>query len=291
MDSSYSTPRHLRSERFMAHKTVPALKTFKKLGIEEHYIISKQMEAYNVEPSFYPCNALVFHIWSQILTEIHEPKTMYDIRGKWPLPIKIRAFPDSFDTIQYLLLPEVYTEYLMKMNGIDYKEATKQLYGDILPTTHHINMLSNEKVLNIFEITSQNKDCDDNNVIKIQILQDELSKQNTHAVLNITDSSLFSNNDSCASLFQMAGQSFHDSCKEYLDKNESVSVGDVVPFKSENLSFYYIFCSNFPEDITTNNISVKSMFSLLFSKLSEKRCKSLAIPALNYSQKSIKIIL
>lgn len=216
---------------------------------------------------------------------------MYDIKGKWPLSIKIRAFPDSFDTIQYLLLPELYTEYLMKMNGIDYKEATKQLYGDILPTTHHINMLSNEKVLNMFEITSQNNDSNVKNDIKIQIMQDELSNQNTHAVLNITDSSLRSNSDSSNSLFQMVSQSFHDSCKEYLDINESLSVGDVEPFKCENLSFYYIFCSNFPEDITTDNISIKSMFSLLFSKLGEKKCKSVAIPALGYSQQSIKNII
>ena len=50
----------------------------------------------------------------------------------------------------------------MKIKKIDYKEATKQLYGDILPTTHHINMLLNEKVLNFFEITSHNKVADDN---------------------------------------------------------------------------------------------------------------------------------
>ena len=41
----------------------------------------------------------------------------------------------------YLIMPEILTEFVMRLHTISYKEATAQLYANNLPTTHHIDTL------------------------------------------------------------------------------------------------------------------------------------------------------
>ena len=87
------------------------------------------------------------NIHFEILCEELVPETKVDIKGKRPIRMKIRSFPDKYETIEYVLLPDIFTEYLMEITTLNYKEAKKELYGGVLPTAHHVNMLINDKVM------------------------------------------------------------------------------------------------------------------------------------------------
>ena len=96
------------------------------------------MEPY-IGDSHYPFASLVHNIHFEILCEELVPETMFDIKGKCPIGMKIRSFPDKYETIEYVLLPEIFTEYLMEITTLNYKDVTKELYGGVLPTAHHVN--------------------------------------------------------------------------------------------------------------------------------------------------------
>ena len=130
------------------------------------------MEPY-IGDSHYPFAPLVHNIHFEILCEELVPETMFDKKGKWPIRMKIRSFPDKYENIEYVLLPEIFTEYLMEITTVNYKDATKELYGGVLPTAHHVNMLLNDKVLNAISITRKAGD------VTIQIVNDLVSSVHT----------------------------------------------------------------------------------------------------------------
>ena len=55
------------------------------------------------------------------------------------------------DTIKCVILPELLTHYSMWVNGTSYQNASLDLYGDdMLPTTHHVDLLCNVSHSDIF---------------------------------------------------------------------------------------------------------------------------------------------
>ena len=76
----------------------------------------------------------------------------FDCDAMWPMPIKIRSFADKYLTIQYVILPEIFSEVLMEKDCIEYKEAAGNLYDGTLPIVHHINMLLADRVVKAFEV-------------------------------------------------------------------------------------------------------------------------------------------
>ena len=46
-----------------------------------------------------------------------------------------------------MILPEIFLEFLMKKECIDYKEAARDLYEGALPAVHHTNMLLADSVM------------------------------------------------------------------------------------------------------------------------------------------------
>ena len=280
-DSTYSSEFHLRSERIIALKKCSTLKNFEKFAKAEYGIICARMEPY-IGTSFLPYAPLIHHIHFEILIEERIPDTVYDIRGKWPIPIKIRSFADKYETIRYVLLPEIFTEYLMETNCIGYKEAAKDLYGGILPTTHHVNMLLNDSILNAVSIKGEKGN------VTLQIVEGDLSHQYTHAIMNITGPHLMNNDNVSASLVDVGGESVRHACETYVEKNGPLNVGDVVSLSSGNL-FHSVLSKlekSKPEEST-----LMSALSATFSEACSHNCKSLSIPAVKFSQKTIKKIV
>lgn len=244
------------------------------------------MEPY-IGVSFLPCASLVNHIFLEILCEELEAETLHDLKGKWPISIKIRSFPDKNDTIELVLLPEIFTEYLMDMHTISYKDAAKELYGGILPTTHHVNMLLNDIVLNSSSIKGKVGG------VTIQIVEGNLSHQYTHAILNVTDPHLTNTNEVAASLVDAGGERISRACDTYIDENGPLNVGQIASLNSGNLRCYHLFCTVFPksEKFMSEVNSVKSALSALVFEANTAGCKSISIPAMVYSQKVIKEVV
>ena len=61
----------------------------------------------------------------------------FDCDAMWPMPIKIRYFADTYLTIQYVILLEIFSKVLMEKDSIEYKEAAKDLYDGTLPSYKH----------------------------------------------------------------------------------------------------------------------------------------------------------
>ena len=104
------------------------------------------MEPY-IGDSHYPFVLLVHNIHFEILCEELVPETMFDIKGKWPIGMKISAFPDKYEIRVRSTSRNIYGVF----DGNQYPKL-QELYGGVMPTAHHVNMLINNKILNAISI-------------------------------------------------------------------------------------------------------------------------------------------
>ena len=193
------------------------------------------MESHIGKRDFLPYLPILQHIDSEILVKEHNPESIYDIRGKWPLPIKIRSFPNKYDTIIYVILPDIFTEFLMENNCTSYEKASKDVYGGLLPTTHHVSMLLSEGVLNSLLIKGLGED------ISLQIVEGNLSEQYTHVIINLTDTSLMNEKEFSKLLVVAGGDRVCFACYNYIEENGPSKFGDVISLSSGNLRSFFPF--------------------------------------------------
>ena len=94
--------------------------------------------------SFLPYAPHLEHIHFKVLIETRNANCddIFDHGGAWPISIKIRYSADKYKTIQYIIIPGVFTELLMEEKCIGYKEAATELNIGQVPTTHHIHVCS-----------------------------------------------------------------------------------------------------------------------------------------------------
>ena len=135
-------PDHLLSETLVALSRGASLKRFEEHGVNEYRLICQMMAPF-IGTSFDPYAPYTHHICFQILIEKREanPDDIFDYSGYFPIPINIRMLPDRYKTIELVLLLELFTEFIMKKEGIGYKETSQYFYPASLPTIHHIPML------------------------------------------------------------------------------------------------------------------------------------------------------
>ena len=57
----------------------------------------------------------------------------------------MRKFDIIHKTIDYVIIPEIFTEYIMEKQGVEYRDASQYLYCKSLPTSHHLDILVNDK--------------------------------------------------------------------------------------------------------------------------------------------------
>ena len=57
----------------------------------------------------------------------------------------MKKFPSIYKTIDYIIIPEIFTEYVMEKQAVGYREASQYLYSKSFPTTHHNDMLVDDK--------------------------------------------------------------------------------------------------------------------------------------------------
>lgn len=136
-DPSYSSEYHIRSERLMALRRCNSLKSFEKNALIEAGLICSQMKEY-VGSGVHPCEPYISHIFSKILTEKKDPDPddICDYGGYFPVPIKIRKFNDIFKTIEFIIFPEVITEFVMETKKLSYEKASLILYENATPVSH-----------------------------------------------------------------------------------------------------------------------------------------------------------
>ena len=80
----------------------------------------------------------IAHIQYQIIVEKLNDTEIFNFGAKNIMNLKIKV-GNVHDTIEYLLIPELVTLYYQEKMDISYKEATRYLYQQTLPTTRHIS--------------------------------------------------------------------------------------------------------------------------------------------------------
>ena len=119
---------HLRSERLVAFHNCRSLKTFEENASKELNTICSQMKEY-IGSGFSPCEPYNSYIFSNILTEERksDPNDICDYGGKCIIPIKMRKFASVFKTIDYIIIPEIFTEFIMEKQAVGYRQASQYL--------------------------------------------------------------------------------------------------------------------------------------------------------------------
>ena len=56
--------------------------------------------------------------------------------------VNIRSLGHTHAIVEFALLPEIITSYLMREKNLNYKDASRLMYGKLLPTEHHLNLLN-----------------------------------------------------------------------------------------------------------------------------------------------------
>ena len=61
--------------------------------------------------------------------KIHNPDDICDYGGYFPVAIKIRKFNNKFKTFEFIIFPEVFTEYIMVTENLSYEKASIMMHG------------------------------------------------------------------------------------------------------------------------------------------------------------------
>ena len=80
----------------------------------------------------------IAYIQYEILLEKSNDTEIFNFGAKNIMRFKIKV-GNVHDTIEYLLIPKLFTLYYQEKMDISYKAATRYLYQQALPTTHHIS--------------------------------------------------------------------------------------------------------------------------------------------------------
>ena len=130
---------HIRSERLVALRKCWSLSSYKSDALKEEAIILEVMGG-TLGPLLDP---YINYIEFKVLTERRRRNSddIFDFGGTSFININIRKLNTMQETVRFVILPELITVFIMEKHQLCYKDASKFIYGDIFPTTHHVNML------------------------------------------------------------------------------------------------------------------------------------------------------
>ena len=169
----------------------------------------------------------------------------------------------------------------MSKNGLDYKKASQYFYPEGLPTTHHTQMLLNDKNV-IFNIEIPLGKTH----ITLQIVEGELALQRTHAIVNTPNRPFEFCNDVSLELIKQGGSPIKAQINKYIKNNDIANTGDVTVASPGKLECYHLFHAIPPEwelDQPEEHF-FKKMFSCLLLQLDKYQCKSVSMPSFNCEQ-------
>ena len=130
---------HRRSERFQALVHAKQLSYFIANAKEEEKIFMANPVFNQLGIGF---DHIIQFVKNRFLTYARKRNEddILDYGGMEYEKMEIPLVNSVHDTIRYLLLPELLTEYIMDLHSKNYRDATRLIYNR-LPTTHHIHLL------------------------------------------------------------------------------------------------------------------------------------------------------
>ena len=125
----YDSELHSRSDRLMALQRTKSLRTFESYAIKDLDLIRDNID-FDFGSDLNSLEPYIQHIFTSILQKKKDPnpEDIFDHGGFELVPIRIKHFSNIFKTIEYVILPEVLTEFYMEKKNLSYKQASLFLY-------------------------------------------------------------------------------------------------------------------------------------------------------------------
>ena len=255
-----------------------SLKTFEANALEEYSNICSQMKDY-IGTGGYPYEPYISHIYTKILTieKKRDPDDICDYGGYRIVPIKMKKkYDDIYKTIEYVIIPEIFTEFIMEKREVGYKEASLHLYSNALPTKHHIAMLIDDRNVVFSTNIKKNKKH-----IILQVVKNNIAIERSHVIVNAANKHLLHGGTVALAIAQEGGSLIQNESNEYIKNNGPLNVGDIICVSPGKLQCFYLFHGvtqqwgiDKPEEKLINKTVCDSL--LLADKY---LCKSISIPA------------
>ena len=124
----------------MALQKCKSLRQFENNAEKEAELISLRMKEY-IGSGFRPCEPYISHLFNKILTtqETPDPDDILDCGGSCFVQITIKKIDNIFKTIEYIVLPEVFTEFIMAKKNLSYNAASQFLHGKETSKSKFVN--------------------------------------------------------------------------------------------------------------------------------------------------------
>ena len=171
---------------------------------------------------------------------------------------------------------------------MSYNEACRYLYGKHFPTTHHINFISNDRVIKSFNIIEFEKVH-----VTFELVFGCVNQEYSHMIVNFTDTILSHQSKSASEIVRFSGPSITRYCKSYIEKNGPLAIGEVIMSSGGELHCHFILHSIFYE--ANKSLVSTDVLSLIFQKVmtltDSESCKSLSIPVAELEQNLIIFLL
>ena len=281
----------------MALHNCKSLRTFEANALKELNIICNQMKKY-IGCGFAPVIQTTLTYFSNIFTEEkkRDHNDMFDFGGKFIIPIKMRNFDSIHKTIDYVIIPEIFTEYIMEKQGVEYRDASQYLYCKSLPTSHHLAILVDDK--NVMFSTNVKKAGQ--NII-VQVVKNNIAFERSRVIVNSANTHLM-HDGTIALAIAHGGVLIQNESDVYITKNGPLNIGDVIPASPGKLHCLHLFHGVPPRwevDKPEEDLIQKIVCETLFLA-DNYGCKSISIPVFScrkYSsgpasvKKSVKSIL
>ncbi|XP_066932640.1 uncharacterized protein [Clytia hemisphaerica] len=185
-----------------------------------------------------------------------------------PIPFMRSSY---FDTVESLIVPELYTYFVMKKHSLSYKDATEFMYGKYQSTVFHVLRLENE------ELYSPKPNQKINDSITVQSTDGDLFSQNTDGIVIKTDSKM----KTIKLPNFRSREDFLGKMVPQFDFTKLKVKGDVgfIEMKSECRSKYIFYIVDCKAD---ENV-LREASSKLFRLADNLRCRSLTISAIEFN--------
>ena len=110
-----------------------------------------------------------------------------------------------YNALNYFILPELVTEFVMQSKRLSYKKASLMLYNNRLPSSHHIDILRHQNVLYSTEVSG----------ILMQCIHGNIAEEWTHGLLNPTDRNLRHSNNIAKAIRYTGGIEIDNTCIQH----------------------------------------------------------------------------
>jgi len=262
------------SERLQALTRSTSRRKYKDNALDE-----EQMLLFNKEfgTDFFKYESYIVKNFLMV-SKIRDDMDIFSFGGTELIDFKIKQVWSVPKTVHYVILPELFTKYIMEKHNIGYRDASCYLYGNILPTFHHVQyLLEDKEVITSTKVTNSKSEC-----VVVQVIQGDITRETTHAIVNAANKLLRHDGGVAKAIRQAGGKTIQEESSRYIDQHGELDIGEAVLAKPGDLNCFHLIHAVGPEWERDSNESelLHNAVVNAIQLADTNQCKSISIPAI-----------